>query len=143
MGIHWTYSEVKVKWKIGIKQMIFILKYLHSICRDKKNLKSSNMQYKQHRKPDGQGNKLLLSRFMLQAIKELIGFVKMNKIFWKLNTLHTCVISWNVYEVQVTQNSPISCNFNCSKSVCMMMKNCIFFQCMQCAWWLQVLLWLQ
>jgi len=34
------------------------------------------MQYRQHRKPDGQGNKLLLSRFMLQAIKELTGFRK-------------------------------------------------------------------
>jgi hypothetical protein len=46
-----------------------------------KNLKSSNMQYKQHRKPDGQGNKLLLSRFKLQTIKEITNFVKMNKIF--------------------------------------------------------------
>ena len=144
MGIHWTFSEVKVKWKIGRKQMIFILKYLCILCRDKKNLKSSNMQYIQHKKPDGQGNKLLLSKFMLQTIKDLTGFLKTNKIFWKLNILHSCVISWNVYKVHVTQNIPtILCNLNSSISVCVMMTNCIFFQCMQCAWWLQVLLWLQ
>jgi len=81
VGIHWTFSEVKVKWKIGRKQMIFILKYLCILCRDKKNLKSSNMQYIQHKKPDGQGNKLLLSKFMLQTIKDLTGFLKTNKIF--------------------------------------------------------------
>ena len=39
------------------------------------------MQYIQHRKPDSQENKLLLSRFMLQTIEELMGFVKMNKMF--------------------------------------------------------------
>jgi len=57
-----------------------------------------------------------------------------------MNILHSCVISWNVYEVHVTQNSPLSCNFNCSKPVWMMTTNFIFFQRMQCAWWLQVLL---
>jgi len=39
------------------------------------------MQYIQHRKPDSQENKLLLSRFMLQTTDKLMGFVKMNKIF--------------------------------------------------------------
>jgi hypothetical protein len=63
-----------------------------------KNSSRSNMQYIKHRKPDGQENKLPLSRFMLQTIEELVGFVKMNKIFWKLNILHSCFISWNVYE---------------------------------------------
>jgi hypothetical protein len=36
VDIHWTYSEVKVKWKIGRKIIIFILKYLNIPCRDKK-----------------------------------------------------------------------------------------------------------
>jgi hypothetical protein len=39
------------------------------------------MQYIQQSQLDGRENELVLSRFMLQTIQELKGFVKMNKMF--------------------------------------------------------------